>query len=363
MFDLNFTVGPAKLFPGVQESYINALNDGWGEESHRSARFSEMSKDTISTLRKFFCIPESYQIFYTYSATESLELCSKMIPKNYISHISNGSFGNLWTEISEREGKTIEKIIPQKNSRNEVSLLSSSFPREMICITANETSTGIAYTPAEITSLRESYPDTFLAVDITSSMGAVEYNFAHADAWLFSVQKALGLPAGLGILILSPRAIQQATKNAPAGGHHNILKLKEKMDKKFQTPTTPNVLGIKVLGETIHQFIQEFGTIQNLYTQTQQKASMLYTFFEMNKDFSPAIKNPVARSESVIVIESNKEKIKEIYTLLLSQNIEVGKGYGENKDTQLRIGNFPVHTPQMIESLLEVFSYPLSKSV
>jgi Phosphoserine aminotransferase len=52
-----------------------------------------------------------------------------------------------------------------------------------------------------------------LGVDVTSSMGAVEYNFSVADAWFFSVQKAFGMPAGLGILIVGPKILEKA-KNA-----------------------------------------------------------------------------------------------------------------------------------------------------
>lgn len=352
---LNFTVGPAKLYPGVIDFYTQAFSDGWGEESHRSQRFTEMSYQTLSVLKSFFQIPTEYEIFYTYSATQALELCSKMLCKNKVTHVSNGNFGTMWAGLSEMEGRKVQKQESKEKIRNDIFSLSPEKETELICITANETSTGIAYSPKEIDRFKKKHPEPLLAIDITSSMGAVKYDFSCADAWVFSVQKAMGMPAGLGILILSPRAIQKAQNLIPRGGHHNIKNLKSKMDLKFQTPTTPNVLSIVVLKNLISELQNHFGNIDTLYKHTQEKANDLYQFFDCHAQFTPALTIENGRSESIIVIESDEESISQKYSDLLNQGITVGKGYGPGKSTQLRIGNFPVHTKEMMKTLIQKF--------
>jgi phosphoserine aminotransferase len=53
-------------------------------------------------------------------------------------------------------------------------------------------------------------PDALIAVDATSSMAGVELDWQSADIWFASVQKCFGLPAGMAVMVCSPRALQYA---------------------------------------------------------------------------------------------------------------------------------------------------------
>ncbi len=355
-FVTNFTVGPAKLYHGAADFLCEQIQSGIGEISHRSKEFSKLSEDSLTAFREFFCIPDDYRVFYTYSATEGMEILTRSAVDEKVCHVSNGNFGNVWTKTSQKAQKTVQKI-SHDDGKTRVSLdeITPDASTEFLAITANETSTGIAYSPAEIKTIRECFPKVLLGVDVTSSMGAIAYDFAQADAWFFSVQKAFGLPAGLGMLIVGPRVWTKAKNMQEAGEdvgcHHRLTDLEKKMDGKFQTPTTPNTLNIGGLGFISRQLREDFGTLEDLYAKTQEKAAKIYSFFADHPTLKIAI--PEGRSESVIVIDGEAEELAALHERLSAVGIEVGKGYGGKKAEQIRIGNFPVHSMADIENLLE----------
>lgn len=364
----NFTVGPAKLYTGVEDFLCECLQKGMGELGHRSAEFTEISKQTIADFRDFFEVPKDYRIFYTYSATEGLELALKNCVEKKSTHVVNGNFGNLWAGLAKKTGAgtktqeifSLETENLHHGERVDIQKILEKKPEisdntEMLCITANETASGVAYSPEEITEISGS---ALLAVDITSGIGGYAYDFSSADIWAFSVQKALGLPAGLGILIVSPRAyeksLQLEKQGQDLGGHHSFSALEKKMSGKFQTPSTPNFLGILGLGYISRQFKKDFGTVKNLAEITAKKARNFYDFLEnseISQNLKPLVRDKKAQSNTILVATGDEKFLAEKFSELKSTGIQIGKGYGKFKPQNFRIGNFPVHKESDLENL------------
>ncbi len=386
---LYFTVGPSQLYTGVREFYSKSLENGVGSISHRSADFTEISQSGIAQARQFFSIPEDYKIYYTYSATESMELVVRSLVEKKSVHVVNGNFGKVWYSTAVHNGREVKKyevlntINPAAHIRVNLDDIEDSelVSADVVCMTGSETASGIGYSPKEISDFSQKIhtvsENTLLAVDVTSGMGAIDYDISSADVWLFSVQKALGLPAGLGFLVLSPKAYARAQKiaeernkqNSDCGNHHAIAKLEGKMAGKFQTPTTPNTLAIAGFGYICKQFTADFTSIKNLSKRTEEKAEYMYSFFESEQNtsgFVPAIDEQSARTQTVIVIKiKNAEKMseKEVQNIMQAQvkkcedaGFPIASGYGKLQHTQLRLANFPVHTMNDIRNLLESFT-------
>jgi phosphoserine aminotransferase len=354
-FITNFTVGPSKLYTGVADFLSAKLQEGLGELSHRSGDFTEMSKKTQENMRHFFNIPKGYHIYYTYSATEGMEILTRNSISQKACHVSNGNFGNVWKKTSLLAKKQVQFISYNGEKRVEPNEILPETDVDFLALTANETATGIAYSPKEISEIRKKYPDILIGIDATSSMGAVEYDFSQADAWLFSVQKAFGLPAGLGLLVVGPRIVQKSQQREQSGEdvgcHHSLSGLEKKMAGKFQTPTTPNALNICGLGFVCEQFSKDFGSFSSLYRKTQEKANVLYTFFDAHPTLSVNT-SPQGRSESIIVVNGDEKELEDLHSHLSQQGITIGKGYGKAKSKQIRIANFPVHSLPDIQHLL-----------
>ena len=93
---------------------------------------------------------------------------------------------------------------------------------DLVCITQNETSTATQLREGFILNLYNRLGGALLAVDATSSLAGLNLKYIKADIWYGSVQKCFGLPAGLGVMILSPRAVAQA-KAVNDRAHYNGL--------------------------------------------------------------------------------------------------------------------------------------------
>ncbi len=386
-FIMNFNVGPAQLYDGVVDFYSDILQRGIGSISHRSKQFTNISKSGLACARLFFNIPEDYKIYYTYSATESMEIVVRGLIEEKSLHVVNGNFGNVWYKTAVHNGRETQKF-ENKNSENihentRVDLnnvLKNIESADTVCITGSETASGIGYSPNEISEFSEKIKDvsedTLLAVDITSGMGGINYDFSSADVWLFSIQKSLGLPAGLGFLVLSPKAydrakkIEEVRKNEKTdfGNQHSIAKLESKMFEKYQTPSTPNIIGIAGFGYICKTWLEDFGNIDSLSQITDEKADFFYSFFESEKntsDFIPAIDDKNARTKTVIIVKLKnsenltedeiQQKMKKQTEKLQNAGFIVASGYGKLKTTQLRLANFPVHTLEDIKNILKCF--------
>ena len=191
-------------------------------------------------------------------------------------------------------------------------------------------------------------------MDVTSSAPYVKLDFHLVDCAFFSVQKLFGLPAGLGVAIVNAKCIDKAAllqaQGNSIGSYHNFLYLKE-FATTFQTPTTPNVLAIYLLGQVTKQYLAH--GIDTLRHETDEKAKTLYNFFGSQAGFSPAVKAAQFRSATVLSIETTKDTAQ-LRKGLSQSGFEVGAGYGKFKATQIRVANFPFHTAEQVKRLLKV---------
>jgi len=221
MFNINFSPGPSQISPEMQQDIIQAVHEKFLEQNHRADLFSHTTKEGEFGLRKYFNIPKDYNVFYTTSATEAMALSIRNVVDRNVYHFSNGSFSELFREISESLHKNVEGDRANWGDINDFNIdIGENI--ELIAMTYNETSTGCSYSMDEVKKLRKKYPSKLLAVDITSIAGIEEFEIDQADIWFFSLQKAFGLPSGMAVMIVSPRAynrsleLQSQKKNTAA---------------------------------------------------------------------------------------------------------------------------------------------------
>lgn len=162
----------------------------------------------------------------------------------------------------------------------------------------------------------------------------------------------MNLPAGLGVIIVSPKALQKTEqlikKGISVGSFHSFKNLSEKA-KDFQTPETPNVLNIYLLNKVVTDMLKV--GLLNIRKQTNEKAQLIYNFFNNHKKYTPFVSSPKFQSPATIVIDVNGESEK-LRNKLSKKGILVGSGYGENKLNHIRIANFPSHSIKDVKLLL-----------
>lgn len=352
--NVNFTPGPSQLFYTVEDHARQAFKNGIPSLSHRSKEFEGIYAGVKSGLQELLGIPSGFHIFFTGSATEIWERSIQNLVEKNSAHFVNGAFSKRYFEIATQLGKTTFKVeSPLGSGFTETALPETT---ELIALTHNETSTGVSLPTDFLNSFRDNYPEALVVVDAVSSLPYPNFDFSKIDSVFFSVQKGFGLPAGLGVWIVNERCLTKADKISKAGGsigtYHSLPTLLAN-EKKNQTPETPNVLSIYLLNKVVEDMNRR--GIQIIRKETEYKAAILYQALETNALAKPFVKDKASRSQTVIVAECGNHT-ERISKELAKVGLFAGDGYGENKKTQLRFANFPTHSKEQFELLVDTLN-------
>ncbi len=351
------TPGPSELYFTAEEHVKKALQDKIGSISHRSAHFQDIYRHTVEQLRQLFSLPDDYHIFFTSSATEIWERSIQNLVSNESYHLVNGAFSRRFMEISSELGRKTLSSEVADGEVVDVGRLLVPETTEMICFTHNETSTGAMQPLEDIYTIRDAFPDTLISADIVSSAPDVAMDFQKIDMAYFSVQKCFGLPAGLGVWLLNGRCLARAAalekQGLRTGTYHSISSLLHKSGV-FQTPETPNVMNIYLLGK-VAEDMNTKGIVQ-IRRETTYKAAVLYQAIGENPSLRPFVKNPDHQSRTVIVAECLDGDNTRFLEKLAKKGFVAGKGYGVHKSNHLRIANFPTHSKEQIEMIADLLA-------
>jgi phosphoserine aminotransferase len=346
-----FTPGPAQLFPTFEKHLQTFVKDQLGSISHRSQQYRDLHKFTVDQLRLLLNVPETHSILFLGSASEIWERILFSCVELESFHLVNGSFSKKFYDYSNALNKYAHKLEKPMGEGFSVQEIEVPEYAELICTTHNETSSGVQMSVSEIHKLKQKYPDKLIAVDMVSSAPYPELDFKLIDTAFFSVQKAFGLPAGLGVWIVNEKCLAKAEsiRSQYSIGAHNDLPTLWKNGLKSETPATPNVMAIYLLGKIAEDF-NRIG-VAALRKETEKKAALLYKFIEKSEHFSPFVQHKPFRSQTVVVTNTTLPSADVIKTIK-AKGMVVGSGYGEFKSSQLRIANFPATSTEQIETLI-----------
>ncbi len=207
-----FVPGPTNIPDRVQRAMMVAMED------HRSSKFPDLSSSVLEDLKKVYKT-ESGQVFvFPSSGTGAWEaaLTNTLSPGDKVLASRFGQFSHLWIDMAQRLGFEVEVLdvpwgegVPLERTE-EVLRADRGHRIKGILACHNETATGVT---SDIAGLRKvmdacGHP-AMLFVDAVSSLASIDFRM---DEWRVDLavsgsQKGLMLPAGLGILAASPKAL------------------------------------------------------------------------------------------------------------------------------------------------------------
>jgi phosphoserine aminotransferase len=349
-----FTPGPSELYPSVRQYMTTALDEKVGTISHRSKQFQEIYKNASDNLRTLLALPDNFQILFLSSATEIWERIIQNCVEKKSFHCVNGSFSKRFYEFAGelgREAYKEEAPFGKGFYPNDITVPSDA---EIICLTHNETSSGVSMPVEDINLFRSKNQEALIFIDAVSSLPYPDLNWNKIDSVFFSVQKCFGLPAGLGVWILNERVIAKSealfNKGLSIGTYHTIPSMLSKAIVN-QTPETPNVINIFLLGKVLEDMLKKGADV--IRKETEAKAEMIYNYIESSKVFSFGVEDIRHRSMTTLVANTTMLPA-DINKILEPYNMAVGAGYGSKKDTQIRIANFPAHSTEQVAMLVKI---------
>lgn len=332
----NFYPGPSTLHPSFEDAVRKAIETDILSFNHRSKEFHHLYQSCFELLKDKWDIPEDYELYFVSSATECWEIIAQsIIGKNESTHLFNGSFGEKSHKITNN--------ITSKAKAIEFDIQESITPESELGITnicLNETSNGSHINPENLIQIHDK--SELLCVDVTSFLGASNLDFTKGDVWYASVQKCLGLPSGMAVMIVSPKAIDIARHTNDRTHYNSILNLSDNF-KKFETTHTPNTLDIFSLYYT-QVYTQSLATIEQ---ELKRRKDFLFS----ETSFKNLIEDKDHQSLTTMCISSNiaSNLIEEAR----EKNIVFGKGYGQWKNSTFRIANFPSIKNESFEALVD----------
>jgi phosphoserine aminotransferase len=345
---ITFAPGPSKVYDALPQYMQDAYYQGILSANHRSSVFMQLYQETEQLMREKLHMPADYKLLFTSSATENWEIISQSIVEQASFHIYSGSFGKKWFEYAKHIIPASLGMKIEAHQSVDVSHLEIGEEIDLIAITQNETANASQVPMSIIEEIGKKFPEKMIAVDTTSSMAGIELDFSLADIWYASVQKCFGLPAGLGILILSPKAIEK-TERKGEKGRYNSLNFMLENAAGYQTHYTPNVFGIYLL----NRVLKDMQEIQHVDARIRSRMRKLENCIAQTSKFRMLVDNDQTRSSTVMAVAGSEELISAVKKAAEKEGMQLGSGYGPLKPTSFRIANFPAITDSEFDRLIE----------
>jgi predicted phosphoserine aminotransferase len=332
MYKKLFIPGPTHVIDEILEATALPMI------GHRSTEYSDLHGAVVPKLQKLLYTKE--RIFLsTSSSTGMMEGAIRNCVKSKALMTDCGAFSKRWTQIAKANGKEVEIIkVPMGQATTpemfDEKLAQGGF--DTVCVTHNETSTGVMNPLKEIAEVVKKYPGVLICVDAVSCMSGAEIRFDDwgLDVVLAGTQKCFALPPGLCVVSVSEAAMERSADMANKGYYFDFHAL-EKYAKKNQTPSTPVISLINALNVQMDRILAEgienrFARHKEMATFVQDWARKNFAIYGDEKYLSQTVTN-VHNNRGISVADLNKE--------LGKRGATISNGYGDLKEQCFRIAH------------------------
>jgi alanine-glyoxylate transaminase/serine-glyoxylate transaminase/serine-pyruvate transaminase len=255
--------GPVEFEPAVMAAM------GEPTTSHLAPAFIEAFGQSLQDMRQVFESPTGQPLVLAGSGTLAMDCAGANLvePGNKALVVDTGYFSERFAVILQRYGAQVTRISTTTGSRPDLGLIKSALESEsykLMTITHVDTSTAVIAEVREIAALGRQFR-VLVIVDGVCSVAGEELQM---DAWgvdlaLTASQKAIGVPPGLALLMIGPRAMEAFQKRgAPVMNYYadwsNWLPIMQAYEaRKTSYFGTPPVNLIFALNVSLSQILAE----------------------------------------------------------------------------------------------------------
>jgi alanine-glyoxylate transaminase/serine-glyoxylate transaminase/serine-pyruvate transaminase len=187
-------------------------------EDHRSSAFPSLATPLFRDLRKVFKTETGQPFIFPASGTGAWEasLCNTLSPGDRVIAARFGQFSHLWIDMAQRLGLQVDILDTEWGEGAPVERYHQALVGDKahsikaVLFTHNETATGVT---SDVAAMRRALNDAkhpaLLMVDGVSSIASIDFRMDEwgVDLAVTGSQKGLMLPAGLGIVCASQKAL------------------------------------------------------------------------------------------------------------------------------------------------------------
>ncbi len=350
-FGTFFVPGPTEVRPEILEHMTRPMM------GHRGRAFEAMFARIEAGLRDVLLTARPVYIGAT-SATGFMEMAIRNAPEGPILSLVNGGFSERFAQVAEACNRRVERVVVpwgQTFDMNVVESALDAMPFAAVTVAHSETSTGVITDVRAVAELAHRH-GTMALVDSVSGAGGAEII---VDGWgldfMFTgSQKALALPAGLAFAVASTDYLERARSVRDRGFYFDVLQY-DKYAEKNQTPSTPATSLLYALEAQMGDIGRE--GIERRWERHLAMRDATIAWVEavaVRRGIDLDVVAPDgARSPTVTVI-SLPPGIKgaEVTEAVKVRGFTIGSGYGQLKDTTVRIGHMGDHSVEGLRRCL-----------
>ena len=338
-----FVPGPTNVPDRVQRAMVVSMED------HRSPDFPTITHQITQGLKRVFKTESGTPFVFPSSGTGCWEaaLTNTLSPGDRVLAARFGQFSHLWIDMCQKLGLDVEVVDCEWGTGVPVNrffeILDADVNHKIKAVLAchNETATGVT---SDIAAVRKAMDaaahPALLFVDCVSSLASIDLRF---DEWKIDMavsgsQKGLMLPAGLGILCASPKALElRHTARLPRS--YFDLDAMITSNKTGYFPYTPALSLLYGLIESL-KMIDEEG-LDNIFSRHHYLAAGVRAAVQEGWGLELCAQGPEWYSDTVSAIMvpegvNGADVIRRAYT---RYNLSLGAGLSKVAGKLFRIGH------------------------
>ncbi|RXJ44430.1 pyridoxal-phosphate-dependent aminotransferase family protein [Gelidibacter gilvus] len=246
--------GPIEFEPDVLQAM------GMATTSHVAPDFIEVFGKSLELMREVWKAPKGQPFIVSGTGTLAMDMaaCNLIEKDDAVLVISTGYFGKRFKDIMERYGANttiLEAPLGEAVSLEAIEKELRTKPYKALTITHVDTSTGILVDPEPIAKLATKYNTLSILDGVCSVAGeTILQEKWGLDVVLTGSQKAIGVPPGLALLMVSEKAMKVWNKRkTPVANYysdwHNWLPImrayEERRPSYFGTPPVNLIVALE----------------------------------------------------------------------------------------------------------------------
>ncbi len=356
--DVLLIPGPTNLSTRVREVLARP------QLGHNSPKFVEALKDLLGLMKFAFKASNGHPIVVTGSGSLAMEsvVVSLVEPEDRVLVVDTGAFGKRFAQMLELNGAKVDVVSFSMGKHAEPKMVEEKFSQgtyKAVFVTHVDTSTTVANPIAEIVASAEKH-GVLSVVDSVCGIGGCEFDFDRlgCDIALTAPQKALAAPPGVALVVLSDDALNvMKTRRSQIRSYYmNLVSWKRIMDDPTDYLATPATQIQIALREALLE-VREEGLERRWYRHHVIAEGIRAAFENLGLGF---VAEEGYRADTVTGVYVPQSRAREAQRRLREDfHIQVSLGFGDIKESALRIGHFGNITPSDALAAVSAFESAL----
>jgi aspartate aminotransferase-like enzyme len=350
-FGTFFVPGPTEIRPEILAQLTRPMMVHRGREFEAMfARIEAGLRDVLLTARPVYVGAAS--------ATGFMEMAVRNVGAGAILSLVNGGFSERFAAVAESCERVVERIDVPWGSTFDLNVVADMLRRRAfsaVTVAHSETSTGVLTDVKAVAELAHRHGAMAL-IDSVSAAGGAELT---VDGWeldfaLTGSQKALALPAGLSFAVASTEYLERAASVRDRGFYFDVLQY-EKYANLNQTPSTPAT-------SLLYALEAQMGDIgrEGIERRWERHIAMR----DATVDWVAGVARRRGVDVRVVAPEGSRSPTVTVVALpagmrgaevlesVKARGFTIGSGYGQLRDTTIRIGHMGDHSVAGVERCL-----------